>query len=51
MALLLDPREKVIGNGRELEPGLLRALGVAHEVGRAVLLRHEFVAELDHDDV
>jgi hypothetical protein len=51
MALLFDPREKVIGNGRELEPGFLGAPGVAHQVGRAVLLGHELVAEIEHEDV
>ena len=48
MPLLLDPREKVIRDGRELETSVLGAPGILDEVCRAVFLRHELVAELNH---
>ena len=48
MALLVEPRKVVIGDRREVEAGLLGAPGVADQVGRPVLFRHQLVAELDH---
>src|SRR5258708_39869580 len=48
MALLLNPGKEVIGNGCELEAGLLSTIGIAYQIGRAVFLRHKFVAEFDH---
>src|SRR5918996_3288050 len=51
MALLLEPGAVVVGNGREVEAGLLGALSVAHQSARAMLFGHQFVAELDHGAV
>jgi hypothetical protein len=48
MTLLLDPGKEVIGNGGEVEAGLFGAIGIAYQIGRAVLLGYQFVAELDH---
>ena len=48
VALLLNPGKEVIRNGREIETGLLGTIGIAYQIGRAVLLGHQFVAELDH---
>src|SRR5688500_1854444 len=48
MALFLEPGEVMVGDGREIEARLFGPLGVADEVGRAVLLRHQLVAELHH---
>src|SRR4051794_29571982 len=48
VALFLDPGREVIRYGRKFETSLLGAPDVAHEIGRAVLLRHQLVAELDH---
>jgi hypothetical protein len=48
MALLLNPGKEVIRNGGEIETGLLGTIGIAYQIGRAVLLGHQFVAELDH---
>src|SRR5215510_5080730 len=41
MTLLIDPGRKVIGDGREIETGLLGSLGM--------FLRHQLVAELKHE--
>jgi hypothetical protein len=38
VALLLDPWEEVIGNSGEIKAGLLGTIGIAHQIGRAVLL-------------
>src|SRR4051794_30663905 len=48
VALFLDPGREVIRYGRKFETSLLSAPDVTHEIGRAVLLRHQLVAELDH---
>src|SRR5215218_4095370 len=48
VALFLDPGREVIRYGRKLETSLLGAPDVAHEISRAVLFRHQLVAELDH---
>ena len=48
MPLLFEPGKEVIGNGREVETRLLGTLGIAYQVGGAVLLGHELVAELEH---
>src|SRR4051794_16870025 len=48
VALFLDPGREVIRYGRKFETSLLSAPDVAHEIRRAVLLRHQLVAELDH---
>ena len=41
MALLFDPGKEVIGDSGEVEAGLLGAIGIAHEIDRAVLLGHQ----------
>ena len=46
--LLFEPGKEVIGNGREVETRLLGTLRIAYQVGGAVLLGHELVAELEH---
>src|SRR3954454_23124106 len=48
VALFLNPGREVIRYGRKFETSLLRAPDVAHEIGWAVLFRHQLVAELDH---
>jgi hypothetical protein len=48
MPLLFEPGKEVIGNGREVETRLLGTLRIAYQVGGAVLLGHELVAELEH---
>src|SRR5215213_11306629 len=45
VALFLDPGRKVIRYGRKFETSLLGASDVAYEISRAVLLRHQLVAE------
>ena len=49
MALLVEPREEMVGNRREIEPGLFGAHRVAHQRGRPVFLGHQLVADFfDH---
>jgi hypothetical protein len=48
VTLLVQQGKEMIGDGRKIEPGLFGAVGIAHQIGRAMLLRHRLVAELEH---
>ena len=45
MALLVEPGEEMVGNRREIEPGLFGAHRIAHQRGRPVFLGHQLVAD------
>jgi hypothetical protein len=38
----------MVRNGDEIEPCVFGELGVAHEINRAVLFRHQLVAKPEH---